>query len=71
MAKVSFPFAVKYGGKFHTHHETLEVAEQEVDKLVALGAKVVGRSPETIKKVPNADSPKPSPKSSPPVKKEK
>ena len=57
MVKVSFPFAVKHGGRFYAPHEALEVAEAEAGKLVAMGAKVLEKVPETLKK---ALEPKPT-----------
>lgn len=50
MAKVSFPFAVKYGEHFYASHEVLDVAESEVDKLVAMGAKALPQGQKTTEK---------------------
>lgn len=69
MAKVSFPFSVKYGGKFHSPSEALEVAETEVDKLVALGAKVLGMRHKPSEKAQETSPPKSAVKV--PSKKEK
>lgn len=69
MVKVSFPFSVKYGGKFHSPSEALEVADAEVDKLVALGAKVLGTSQEPSEKAQETSPPKSAAKT--PSKKEK
>lgn len=57
MAKISFPFAVKYGERFYASHEALEVAESEIDKLVAMGAKVLEKAPKDLGK---ALEPKPT-----------
>ena len=69
MVKVSFPFSVKYGGKFHSPSEALEVAENEVDKLVALGAKALGASQKSSEKAQETSPPKSADKT--PSKKEK
>ena len=50
MVKVSFPFAVKYGERFYASHKALEVTESEVDKLVAMGAKVLETAHKDLKK---------------------
>lgn len=50
MAKVVFPFHVIHGGRFYAPHKPFEVAESEVDELIARGAKVVGRSAEALEK---------------------
>ena len=50
MVKVSFPFAVKYGERFYASHKALEVAESEVDKLVAMGAKVLETARKNLEK---------------------
>lgn len=65
MAKVSFPFAVKHGGRFHAPHEVLEVAEADVKKLVGLGAKVLESSPK-----PAQNASKPSVTESQPAKRQ-
>lgn len=58
MAKVVFPFRVKYEGHFYAPRKAFEVAESEVDKLAAIGAKVVARSTQTLEKVPEKVAPK-------------
>lgn len=50
MAKVVFPFHVIHGGRFYAPHKPFEVAESEVDELIARGAKVVARSAQTLEK---------------------
>jgi hypothetical protein len=45
MAKVAFPFHVLHGGRLRAPHEALEVAETDIKKLVAIGAKVLEISP--------------------------
>ena len=45
MAKVVFPFRVKYEGHFYAPLDTFEAKDEDVSKLTALGAKVSEMSP--------------------------
>mgnify|MGYP001009121283 CR=1 FL=1 len=56
MAKVEFPFRVKYGGHFYAPHACFEAKDSDVDKLTALGAKVPVQKQEAHESV---SSPKP------------
>lgn len=46
MAFCEFSHTVKYGGAFHAPFKPFEVAENDVEELVALGAKVLPQSRE-------------------------
>lgn len=54
MAKVAFPFSVKHGGRFHGSHEPFEVNDSELDKLVAMGAKILEKSPKALESQPES-----------------
>ena len=57
MVKVSFPFAVKHGGRFHAPHEALEVTEAEAKKLIGLGAKVLETPLKALEKASEPKAP--------------
>ncbi len=50
MTIVSFPFAVKYKGRWYAPSTSISADDSDVDKLVALGAKVVARSANALEK---------------------
>lgn len=56
MAKVAFPFRVKYEGRFYAPHEVFEAKDEDASKLTDLGAKVSAQKQEAPE---SASSPKP------------
>ncbi len=50
MATVSFPFSVKYKGRWYAPYASISADDSDVDKLANLGAKVVTRSAEALEK---------------------
>lgn len=56
MAVLSFPFAVKYKGRWYAPSDSISADDSDLDKLVALGAKVLTQKQEAPE---TASSPKP------------
>ncbi len=51
MKKVECNFIAKYGGIFHAPCTPFEVNDEDIDKLVKIGAKVLPQSPQETKAV--------------------
>lgn len=49
MAMCKLPYTVKYEGRFYAPHESVEVKSEDMEELLALGAKVISQTPQDAK----------------------
>lgn len=62
MFVVEFSHTVKYGGVFHAPHTSVEVMDEDMKELSALGAKVLSQTPQDTESPPKPIDKKPDKK---------
>lgn len=62
MTMVEFNHTVKYGGVFHAPHASVEVKDEHVEELIAIGAKVLLQTPQDTESPPKPIDKKPEKK---------
>lgn len=60
MTTVSFPFAVKYKGRWYAPSASISADDSDVDKLAPIGAKAVGKPAQALENAPTKSYAKPS-----------